>query len=88
MIEQFIQDTTLIFIVASIIFGLIGGIALTCLVLAGLAPKIKSGSRSKQNSIRLWKPCKQRRETLKRATRNARLMVAGGSIDIPARRRA
>lgn len=88
MINQLLNDSSLILSIAGVIFGLLGGVSITCLLLARYEPKAKQDQAPHINAIRLWKPSKQRRETLKRATRNARLMVAGGSIDIPARRRA
>ncbi len=74
----------IILVLAALIFGLLAVASLTCLLLARSKPR----STPSDNAIRLYKPCKQRRESLKRATFNARLLVAGGSIDIPQRRRA
>lgn len=74
----------MVYICASIIFVLMAGISIACLLMARSTPR----SKPTNNAIRLYRPCRQRRATLKRATLNARLMVAGGTIDIPARRRA
>jgi hypothetical protein len=70
-----------VYLCASIIFVLLAVAAIGCLWLAHTKPATPG-----DNAIRLYKPCKQRRETLKRATQNARLLVAGGTIDIPKRR--
>lgn len=73
-----------VLICASLIFALLAGGAIGCLMMARTKPQTKPVS----NGIRIWRPSRQRRESLKRATHNARLFVAGGSIDIPNRRRA
>lgn len=87
MIDQLLNDSTIILILAGLIFGLMGGIAITCLALVRYEPKAKQAQPPRVNSIRLWKPSRQRRETLKRATHNAKLFVMGGTIDFPSQRR-
>ncbi len=72
----------IILVLAAIIFGLLAVASIVCLRLARSKPRSAPGD----NAIRLYPSRKQRRESLKRATLTANLLVVGGTIDIPNRR--
>lgn len=71
-------DITYTLLLAATVFGLFGGIAITCLVIATYIPKPQSEKHDKYSAIRIYKPSRQRKESAKRAADRVNRQLLGG----------